>query len=321
MKKWIIVTGAAGLIGSGIVRLLNEQGRDRLLLVDDLKTSSKWRNLVGKQFDDLISKHELFSFLEKNGGDVEAIFHMGACSSTTEQNGDYLLENNTHYTVRLAAKAIASSIRFIYASSAATYGDGSLGFEDDLSQIEKLRPLNLYGYSKQLADLWLKKRGAFSHIVGLKYFNVFGPNEEHKGPMASMIYKMAKGLQVGQPITLFKSNHPSYSDGGQMRDFIYVKDAARMTLSFLERKESGLFNVGRGEAVRWIDLAKALYRAARLPEAIEFVEMPKELSRQYQNYTCAPMARYRALDPTPLTPINEAVFDYFSNHLQPNTPW
>src|SRR5579872_1038048 len=192
MKKepLIIVTGAAGMIGSGVVRRLNDLGKTNLLLVDDLKQSDKWKNLVGKQFVDLISRHKIFEWLVGKESEVDAIVHLGACSDTVETNGDYLLENNFRFTIRLAQWAVEREKRFVYASSAATYGDGGQGFSDDESAIESLKPINMYAFSKQLADLWMKREGFLNRVVGLKYFNVFGPNEYHKGRMASMVLKM-----------------------------------------------------------------------------------------------------------------------------------
>ena len=260
----IVITGAAGMIGSGVVRHLNDLGRRNLLLVDDLKESSKWKNLVGKQFVDLISKHHLFAWLNE-GHPVDAILHLGACSDTMESNGDYLLENNFRYTVRLAEWAVKRGKRFIYASSAATYGDGSQGFSDNEAELERLRPINMYAFSKHLADLWMKREGWLDKVVGLKYFNVFGPNEYHKGRMASMVLKMMhKGDREGV-IQLYRSNDPKFLDGGQMRDFIYLKDAVRMTCALLEpeyRHVAGIFNMGQGKATTWNELGGSIIQGS-----------------------------------------------------------
>ncbi len=322
MKK-IVVTGAAGMIGSGVVRALNDRGRTELVLVDDLKRTDKWKNLLGKNFLELISKHKLMEWLEGRESEIEGILHLGACSDTVEADGDYLLENNTRYTTRLADWALSHNVRFVYASSAATYGDGSRGFSDDEAGLEELRPLNMYGYSKHLADLWLKRQGAFQRAIGLKYFNIFGPNEYHKGRMASMILKMhAKAKGEGR-IHLFKSNDPHYADGGQVRDFLYVKDAAAMTLQAYDKGEvGGIFNIGRGETVTWNTLALALFDALGVPPNIVYVEMPSELNRQYQNYTCAQMGKFpKMVGSFTSTPISDAVRDYVCHYLETEARW
>ncbi len=325
----IIVTGASGMIGSGVVRHLNDLGYDRLLLVDDLKSGEKWKNLVGKRFVDLISKHALFDWLEKKGEGVEAIIHLGACSDTTEANADYLIENNFRYTIRLAEWALQRNKRFIYASSAATYGDGSLGFLDDESSLEALQPLNMYGFSKHLADLWMKREGVLDRVVALKYFNVFGPNEYHKGRMASMVMKMMQTCSDGSPMQLFKSNNPQYEDGGQMRDFIYVKDAVKMTCAFLDpncRKIGGIYNIGQGKPVSWNFLAASFFKALDLPENIAYVDMPSDLVKQYQNYTCASMDKFHKIfssEPKYIktTPIESAVREYVQEYLMRSARW
>lgn len=309
-KRRIVITGAAGMIGSCVVRHLNNLGKTNLLLVDDLKRTEKWKNLVGKQFDDIISKHVLFDQLRED--EVEAIIHLGACSDTVETDGDYLLQNNYHYTVRLAEWALSHNKRFIYASSAATYGDGALGFDDDESRLEELRPLNMYGYSKHLADLWMKREGVLGKVVGLKYFNVFGPNEYHKGRMASMVLKMAGKVAKEGVIDLFKSNDKRFGDGDQCRDFIYVKDAVRMTCEFLNDDRGGIFNIGRGQVTTWNELARALFLALDKEPNIQYVEMPADLAKQYQNYTCANMRKFPTLG---TTPIREAVREYVQGYL------
>lgn len=323
----IVVTGAAGFIGSGVVRHLNDQGYKHLLLVDDLKKGEKWKNLRGKIFQDLISKHRLKDWLQERGEQVEAIIHLGACSDTLERDGDYLLENNFHYTRDLAEWALKNDVRFIYASSAATYGNGEYGFSDDQERIEELRPLNLYGWSKQLFDLWAKQQGVFHKIVGLKYFNVYGPNEEHKGPMSSMVFKMFPKVREEGVIRLFQSNDPRFGDGEQQRDFIYVKDAVRMTCSFLENSASGLFNIGSGVPTTWNQLSRALFDSLQKPSHIDYIPMPKELAGQYQNYTCADMAKYAAAfglkqtDPVTEFQIESGVGDYVRHYLLTGQHW
>ena len=322
----IIITGAAGMIGSGVVRYLNDMGNKSLLLVDDLKSTEKWKNLLGKNFLDLISKHELLNFLKERGSEVGAIIHLGACSDTTELNGDYLLENNYRYTIKLAEWALERGVRFIYASSAATYGDGSCGFVDHEDMIEELRPLNLYGYSKQLVDLWMKRQGAFKQAVGLKYFNVFGPNEYHKGKMSSMVLKMAGKVASDGLIQLFQSNHPDFLDGDQRRDFIYVKDAVKATCDFLLPQYmhvGGLFNIGRGEPGSWNQLASYLFDALEMEKKIQYIPLPQELAKQYQNYTCACMKKWRSTfsSEIPFLSLENAVKEYVQEYLMKSARW
>ena len=326
MKKepLIIVTGAAGMIGSGVVRRLNDLGKTNLLLVDDLKQSDKWKNLVGKQFVDLISRHKIFEWLVGKESEVDAIVHLGACSDTVETNGDYLLENNFRFTIRLAQWAVEREKRFVYASSAATYGDGGQGFSDDESAIESLKPINMYAFSKQLADLWMKREGFLNRVVGLKYFNVFGPNEYHKGRMASMVLKMMGTANRGEAIQLFKSNDPKYAHGGQMRDFIYVKDAVRMTCDLLEpefRSVMGIYNIGQGKPTTWNELADALFKSLKKKSRIEYIEMPPELNRQYENYTCADMSKFHKIFSVQQTPVEEAVLEYVQDYLIDGNRW
>jgi ADP-L-glycero-D-manno-heptose 6-epimerase len=324
----ILITGAAGLIGSCVVGTLNDLGFEHLVLVDDIKKTDKWKNLYGKKCSEFLSKHDLFNWLEKEGGHVAAIIHLGACSDTLEQDGGYLMENNFRYTQRLCKFALKQDLRFIYASSAATYGDGTLGFKDACDQLEALRPLNLYGFSKHFFDLWAKKEGLLDQIVGLKYFNVFGPNEHHKGHMASMVYKMYPKVRDEGVVELFQSSEPErFKDGDQCRDFIYVKDAAKMTCDFLFNNICGIFNIGRGEPTTWNQLAGALFDALGKPRRIEYVPMPERLKKQYQNYTCADMENYtRAYRAARLpvyqtTPIHESVKDYIRNYLLRGERW
>lgn len=325
----IIITGAAGMIGSGVVRYLNDQGYTNLILVDDLKQGEKWKNLVGKQFANLISKHKIHDWLIGRESEVDAIIHMGACSDTVETNVDYLIENNFHFTVRLAEWALKHGKRFIYASSAATYGDGTVGFSDDEATIESLQPMNPYAFSKQLVDLWMKREGVLGSVVGLKYFNVFGPNEYHKGRMASMVLKMTHKVEGEGIIHLYKSNDLKYPDGGQMRDFIYVKDAVKMTCAFLEpkyRKVAGIFNIGQGKPTTWNTLADALFKSLQKRLNIAYIDMPFELASQYQNYTCASMDKfYKIFSSDPqhiaLTPIERAVREYVQDYLLRKARW
>jgi ADP-L-glycero-D-manno-heptose 6-epimerase len=245
-----------------------------------------------------------------------------------ETDGNYLMENNFRYTIRLAEYALQHNKRFIYASSAATYGDGSLGFSDDHEQIGSLKPLNLYGFSKYYFDLWAKQQGVLDKIVGLKYFNVFGPNENHKGRMASMVYKMLPIAQQEGMIRLFKSSDPkNFADGEQSRDFIYVKDAVRMTCAFLDNAVCGIFNIGSGIPTTWKQLATALFLALGQEPKIEFIDMPATLKGQYQNYTCADMKKYtQHMKMSPEKQpcdysMQEAVRDYVQSHLLKDERW
>ena len=326
----IVVTGAAGMIGSGAVRHLNNLGHQNLLLVDDLKKGEKWKNLLGKQFVDLISRSQIFEWLKGRDDEVDAFIHLGACSDTTEMDGDYLLENNFRFTIRLAEWALKRKKRFIYASSAATYGDGSCGFSDNVAELETLRPLNMYGFSKHLVDLWMKREGVLDQVVGLKYFNVFGPNEYHKGKMASMVLKMTHKANDEGTIGLYKSNEPKrFANGDQCRDFIYLKDAVRMTCAFLEpryRQTAGIFNIGYGQPTTWNQLATALFQALSKPAHILYIDMPPELNRQYQNYTCADMRKTHKIFSTDpkiiqMTPIKESVHEYVREYLLRHVGW
>lgn len=321
----IVITGAAGLIGSGVVRHLNDLGHDRLLLVDDLKQGEKWKNLVGKEFVDLISKERFLDWLKGRESEVDAVVHLGACSDTIETNADYLVQNNFQFSVQLAQWALSFKKRFIYASSAATYGDGREGFSDREGKIECLRPLNMYAFSKQLVDLWMKREGVLDRVVGLKYFNVYGPNEYHKKHMASMVFKMMQKAESEGVIQLYKSTDPQFVDGGQKRDFIYVKDAVKMTCAFLDpkyRAVGGLFNVGQGQATSWNELAGALFEALGKEPKIEYIDMPLALAKQYQNYTCADMEKLRKVfGSLEVHSVKDAVKDYVQNYLLTSARW
>ncbi len=321
-KKIIVITGAAGLIGSGIVRYLNNLGHNsNLVLVDVLDHPEKVKNLQDKQYKEIISIQECHAWLEGRGSEISAIFHLGACSDTLEQNEPFLRDNNTLYTQKLAEYALKHGIRFIYASSAATYGDGLQGFSDSHELLDHLQPLNLYGKSKHSFDLWALREGVLGQLAGLKYFNVFGPNESHKGRMASMVFKMAPVIQNEGVIRLFKSTEPSrFADGGQCRDFIYVKDAVRMTCQFLENQRGGIFNIGMGRPTTWNELAAAVFKALNKPARIEYIEIPQDLAAQYQNYTCAEMKKYGMPLQLDFT-IESAVDDYINQYLIPNRAW
>lgn len=316
----IVVTGGAGFIGSALIHGLNKKGIKDIWVVDQVDHPEKQENLNPLIFDKLVDKDVfLKDVLEKKLPNCDAILHMGACSSTIETNEAFLNENNYEYTKHLASFCLEKEVRFIYASSAATYGAGENGYSDDESRLDVLRPLNLYGDSKQKLDLWAKAQGALNKLVGLKYFNVFGPNEYHKQEMQSMVRKGFLQVQDVGKLRLFKSYKPEYSDGGQERDFLYIKDAVAMTLFFLERQEiGGIFNVGSGKARNWNDLAKALFASMNVQENIEYIEMPAEIRNQYQYYTCSDTQKIRdAGYSNPIMSLEEGIEDYVKEYLIP----
>lgn len=312
----IILTGGAGFIGSCVLKALNEIGRDDVLIVDSLRSGSKWKNLVGKKYIDIISKEQFRAGMDADAFDVDvhAVIHMGACSSTTESNADYLYDNNYLYSIDVAEYAIARNARFIYASSAATYGDGSLGYADTT---EDLRPLNMYGYSKHLFDTWVRKNDMADVSVGLKLFNVFGPNEAHKGDMRSMVSKAYEQIRDTGTVQLFASNDAAYADGGQMRDFVYVKDVARIVIQLLARTDvNGIYNVGTGTARTWNDLVKAVAKPMKKRPKITYIDMPDHVKDQYQNFTQADMTSFETAFPDfAFTSLEDAVADYVGGHL------
>jgi ADP-L-glycero-D-manno-heptose 6-epimerase len=298
MARPIVVTGAAGFIGCNVVAELNRRGEYEIVIVDELGKDEKWKNLVGLRYEDIVSPEEFLGLIEDGAfADARSVIHLGACSSTTEADADYLLRNNYQYTRVLVNWCESNEIRLVYASSAATYGDGTLGYNDADAVTPTLHPLNMYGYSKQMVDLWALKHGLFKTIVGLKYFNVYGPHEEHKGEMRSMVTKSIEQIRERGAVQLFKSYNPQYKDGEQLRDFVWVGDAVDVTLQFAMQDygaPGGLFNCGSGEARTWLDLAAAVFNALGVEEKIEFIEMPKELQGKYQYFTQAEMAKLRA---------------------------
>jgi len=316
----IIVTGGAGFIGSALIAALNKRGISDILVVDELACDEKWKNLVNLSFADYVEKDDFLEMVVENKlcPPIEAVFHLGACTSTTETNASYLIKNNYEYTKLLAQWATDAKIRFIYASSAATYGDGSAGFSDDEGQIDNLRPMNMYGYSKQLFDLWARRAGLLEKMAGLKYFNAFGPNEYHKGDMRSFVVKAFEQINAKGKVGLFKSHNPKYADGEYMRDFLYIKDAVDMTLFFYDNpKISGIFNIGAGKARTWNDLVKAVFAAMGRSANIEYIEMPESIRNQYQYFTQAEMAKLsKAGYNKETTPLENAIKDYVQNYLQ-----
>ncbi len=317
-----IVTGGAGFIGSALVWKLNQLGEEEIFIVDELGKDEKWKNLTGLKFIDIYHPTEFIELVLTNAVpfEIETILHMGACSSTTERDADFLLKNNYHYTQDLAKYSLTNRIKFIYASSAATYGDGSNGYEDNEKELSNLRPLNMYGYSKHLVDLYLHKMGMNEEVVGLKFFNVFGPNEYHKDDMRSVIHKSFEQIKESGKVQLFKSYKDEYKDGEQMRDFIYVKDAVDMTLHFFENRDvNGLFNVGTGKARTWVDLVSSVFKAMELTPNIEFIEMPNYLKEKYQYFTQAHISKIREAGYTKeISSLEEGITDYVKNYLMKN---
>ncbi len=316
----IIVTGGAGFIGSALIADLNKRKITDILVVDQLDKDRKWKNLQNLSFADYVEKDDFLELIIEDELDspVDAVFHLGACSDTTETNASYLIKNNYEYSKLLAQWATDAEIRFIYASSAATYGNGSVGFCDDEQKIEVLRPLNMYGYSKHLFDLWVRRAGLLDRIVGLKYFNVFGPNEYHKADMKSFIVKAFEQIKATGKVRLFKSYEPEYSDGGQMRDFLYVKDAVDITLFFLDNPQlSGLFNIGTGQARTWNDLVVAVFVSMGAEPDIEYIDMPASIRNQYQYFTQADISKLRKAGYSKqTTTLEDAIKDYIQNYLQ-----
>lgn len=313
-----IVTGGAGFIGSNIVRELNARGETDILCVDELGCDEKWKNLVGLLYEDYIDKEDLFDYLEGvDLGEVEVVYHLGACSATTETDADYLAYNNYHYTRALCETCLDADIRFVYASSAATYGNGELGYSDADEDTPKYSPLNMYGYSKHMFDLWALKSGAMDSIAGLKYFNVYGSGEAHKDDMRSVVHKSFEQIRDVGKVQLFKSHRPDYQDGEQVRDFLYVKDAVDMTLWLGENPAtSGLFNCGTGTPRTWVDLVTAVFSAMDIEPNIEFVDMPEPLREKYQYHTCATMDKIRTKGyPARFQTLEEGVRDYVRNDL------
>ncbi|MEW5798775.1 MAG: ADP-glyceromanno-heptose 6-epimerase [Bacteroidota bacterium] len=317
----IVITGGAGFIGSAMVAKLNEKNISDILVVDELGTSSKWKNLLGKRFTDYLHKDNFLDvLLGERLPKIDAIIHMGANSSTTEKDVEHLMENNYRYTRALAEWSIRKKTRFIYASSGATYGDGAMGFDDDEETTLKLKPLNAYGYSKQIFDLWLLQNKLQKKVVGIKFFNVFGPNEYHKGEMKSLVCKAYYQIQETGKIKLFKSYRPEYKHGEQVRDFVYIKECTEVMWWFLNTpKVNGIFNLGTGSARTWNDLAKAIFSALQLAPNIQYIEMPEEIRGAYQYHTEAITKKLLAAGcPVKFRTLEDAVKDYVQNYLHPD---
>ena len=318
-----VVTGGAGFIGSNVVAALAERGHD-VVVVDWLRHDERWRNLARHEVSDVIAPEGLIDWLRVHERAIEAVVHMGANSSTTETDVDLLYRQNTRATLDLLGWCALTGKRLLYASSAATYGDGSCGFDDDDSceALARLRPLNAYGWSKHLVDrriARLRRAGGAlpPQCTGLKFFNVYGPNEYHKGAMQSVAARNYPAVARGEALRLFRSGRADYADGGQLRDFIYVADCVDVVLWLLDNPQvSGLFNVGCGRARSWLDLAHALFAAAGRPVRIEFIDMPPELSDKYQYFTEARMERLRAAGyRREFTTLEAGIADYVRRFL------
>lgn len=314
----ILVTGGAGLIGSALIWALNCRGIDDILVADYLDCGEKWKNLAPLRFYDYLEADQLQRrILDRPGAfeDIRTVFHLGACSSTLETDAAYLIANNYEFTKDIAHWAVARNIRMLYASSAATYG----GLEenlDDACDLDSLRPLNMYAFSKHRFDIYAGRTGLLDKITGLKYFNIFGPNEEHKGEMRSLVNKAFAQIQSGGVVKLFRSYRPQYRDGEQRRDFLYVKDAVDMTLHLGERNAFGVYNIGSGETHTWLELVRPIFAALDIPERVEFIDMPAPLQPRYQYSTRAVMGRLEATGyDRNVTPLASAVTDYVKNYL------
>lgn len=321
----IVVTGGAGFIGSNLVAGLEAKGLSDLVVCDVLGHGDKWKNIAKRELRDIVKPENLLAYLEAYKAEVRVIFHMGAISATTEKDADLIIENNYTLSRKLWKWCAENDVRFIYASSAATYGDGDAGFDDQdsIEHLEKLKPLNPYGWSKHLFDRRIARIVADkcektpSQYAGLKFFNVYGPNEYHKGDMMSVACKLYPQILAGAAAKLFRSSNPAYQDGGQMRDFVYVRDCVDVMLWLYDNpKVSGLFNIGSSKARSFKDLAEACFRALGKEPKINYIDMPQELQSKYQYFTEANMTKLREAGYTkPLTELEEGVRAYMQDYL------
>ena len=316
----IIVTGGAGFIGSCYVARLNEDSVKDIVIVDDVGQGAKWQNLRGREFNDIIGISDFERWLKGRAG-IRAIVHMGACSTTTEADMDFLVENNLHYSAKLFEFCTESRVPFIYASSAATYGAGEQGYSDDVETISKLRPINKYGYSKHLFDQWvLRQENTPSHWAGLKFFNVYGAGEHHKGGQASVVFHAFPQVRDRRTLRLFKSYRDGVEHGEQKRDFVFVKDACEVIHHFVsgEGCASGIYNVGTGKARTFKDLGKAVFDAldAGTPK-FEWIDMPDDVREHYQYFTEATLDNLREHGGFrgEFVSLEDGVRDYVQNHL------
>ncbi len=322
----LVVTGGGGFIGSVLAAALNEAGHDRLVIVDRFGSSEKWRNIAKREFLDILPIDGLLPWLDRYGGEVDTVFHLGANSSTFETDADAIIAGNLNYSIALWRWCAAAGKPLVYASSAATYGDGTAGFDDGVD-LARLRPLNLYGWSKHAFDRWAAREAARGHApprwFGLKFFNVFGPNEYHKGEMRSLVAKNYARVAAGEAVRLFKSYRPDFADGGQLRDFVYVKDCVAALLHLWRQgRASGLYNIGSGRARSFADLIGALAAACGRAPRIEYVDMPEALRPTYQYFTEAPLGRLRAAGyDGQFTPLEAAVADFVAGYLARPDPY
>ena len=323
-----VVTGGAGFIGSNIVASIAARGQE-VVVCDWLRSDDRWRNLAKHEIAEIVAPDNLLAWLGCNRSRVEAVIHMGAISATTETDVDLIVDRNVRATLSLLRWCTEARIRLVYASSAATYGDGGAGFDDEFGceALARLRPLNAYGWSKLVIDRRIARLAREAQPlppqwVGLKFFNVYGPNEYHKGPMQSVVAKNYALVRDAQPLHLFRSYRPDYVNGGQLRDFVYVQDCADVVLWLLDHPEvSGLFNLGTGEARTWLDLAQAMFDAAEQPCRVEFVDMPPGLIDQYQYFTEARMERLRSAGyDKPFTPLEDGIRQYIRKYLATKDP-
>lgn len=318
-----IITGGAGFIGSAICWKLNKQGISDIILVDENTNGSKEQNISGLKFSDYIDKNIFLTKINKSAINykVDTIYHMGACSSTTENNMEYLIENNVEYSKSLGKWCLNNNAKYIYASSAATYGNGENGFDDDIAVIPKLKPLNKYGLSKQMFDMWVIENKLLDKFTGLKYFNVFGPNESHKGDMRSMVNKAYDQIKETGKLKLFRSLKQEYKDGEQLRDFIYVKDAVEMTVFFdpvngAGKNKTGIFNIGSGTASTWLAAATAVFKALGKQMQIEWIDMPDNIKDQYQYFSKANITKLREAGyNNEIMKLEDSIRDYVEGYL------